>query len=59
MYDLLLLLDMKELDNQAYLSVSFTSKQNLSAERLNSQKLFGFTSLKKIFYLQSYVYLIS
>ena len=47
MYDLLLLLDMKELDNQAYLSVSFTSKQNLSAERLNSQKLFGFTSLKK------------
>ena len=30
---------MKGLDNQAYFSASFTSKQSLSKERLYSQKL--------------------
>ena len=39
---------MKELNNQAYLSVSFTSKQNLSEEKLNSQKLIWFYLLEKI-----------
>ena len=39
----------KAYDNQAYLSVSFTSKQNLSEKRLNSQKLIWFYLLEKNF----------
>ena len=33
-------------------------EQNLSEEKLNSQKLIRFYLLEKHFYLQSYVYLI-
>ena len=39
MSDLLVKLNMNCEDNQAYLSLSLTSKQNLSEEKLNSQKL--------------------
>ena len=45
-------------DHQAYLSLSFTRRQNLSEERLNSKKLIWFYHLKVFFYLQWYVYLI-
>ena len=53
MYDLLLPLGIKGLRQSDILSVSFNSKQKLSEERLNSQKLIWFYLLEKFFYLQS------
>ena len=40
---------MKGLNNQAYLGVTFTSKPNLSEEKLNSQKLIWFYFFEKSF----------
>ena len=40
---------MKGSNNQAYLGVSFTSKPNLSEEKLNSQKLIWFYFFEKSF----------
>ena len=48
MYYLLLPVSMKRLNNQVYLSASFTRKQNLSEEKLNSQKLIWFYFLEQI-----------
>ena len=49
MYDLLLPLDIKGLRQSGTLSVSFTRKQNLSEEKLNSQKLIWFYLLENFF----------